>query len=200
VVKVAILVRSNTKSEEKNRWGTTWRCNNHAAHLTGHAFILDACAEKATAKCANFISPEEDSLNVDWANRLSNIERSISKIEAVRTPFRQSAVWCNPPFDNKVEFIDECYRYSKQGITSVMLLPFERTTGWWRDTISNKASRVFVPDGRYPFLDIDGVTQKSGVNFSSCFVEFSPRYFNITEYVDFVRSDLDKKVKLGRAA
>jgi phage N-6-adenine-methyltransferase len=197
---MAILVKSTSKTNEKNRWGTTWRCNNHAAKLTGYAFLLDVCAEKETAKCANFISPEENSFNVNWVQRLSNIEKSISNIETTCHPFKPTAAWCNPPFDNKFAFIDECYKYSKQGVTSVMLLPWERTTGWWRDLINNKAARVFVPDGRYPFLDIDGKTQKSGVNFSSCFVEFSPRHFNITEYVDFVRSDLDTKVKLGRAA
>lgn len=197
---MAILVKSTSKAEEKNRWGTTWRCNNHAAQLTGYAFMLDACAEKETAKCANFISPEENSFNVDWKLRLSQVESRTAKIETTRFPFKPSAVWCNPPFDNKHAFIKECHKYSKQGVTSVMLLPWERTTGWWRDLIGNKASRVFVPDGRYPFLDIDGKTQKPGVNFSSCFVEFSPTYFNRTEYVDFVRADLDRKIVLGRAA
>jgi len=191
---MAILVKSTTKSSEKNRWGTTWRCNNHAAKLTGYAFILDACAEKQTAKCANFISPEENAFNVDWVQRLSSIESKISKIKATRSPFKPSAVWVNPPFDSKIEFIDECYRYSKLGITTVMLLPYERTTGWWRDKIKNKANRIFVPDGRYPFLEIDGKTQKTGVNFSSCFIEFSPTYFNKTEYIDFVRADLDRKI------
>ncbi len=197
---MTILVKSTSKANEKNRWGTTWRCNNHAAKLTGYAFILDVCAEKQTTKCANFISPEENSFDVDWQHRLSNIEKSISNIETIRHPFKPSAVWCNPPFDNKHAFIKECHRYSKLGLTSVMLLPWERTTGWWRDLINNKASRVFVPDGRYPFLDIDGKTQKPGVNFASCFVEFSPRHFNITEYVDFERSSLDRKIKLGKVA
>lgn len=197
---MAILVKSKSKAEDKNRWGTTWRCFNHASLLTGNSFLLDACAEEPTAKCANFISPEENTFNVDWVNRLSTIEQKISKLDVTRVPTKQSAIWCNPPFDNKFEFIEECYRYSKLGLTITMLLPWERTTGWWRDLINNKASRVFVPDGRYPFFDIDGKTQKSGVNFASCFVEFSPRHFNITEYVDFVRSDLDRKVIYGRAA
>ncbi len=197
---VTILVKSTSKANEKNRWATTWRCLNHASRLTGYAFLLDACAEKPTAKCANFISPEENSFNVDWVQRLSAIEKSMNKLITIRQPFKPTAVWCNPPFDNKVDFINECYRYSKQGITTVMLLPWERTTGWWRDTINNKASRVFVPDGRYPFFDIDGKTQKPGVNFASCFVEFSPRHFNITEYVDFVRTDLDRKILPGIAA
>mgnify|MGYP003662213074 CR=1 FL=1 len=83
------------------------------------------------------------------------------------------------------------HKYSKLGLTIIMLLPFERTTGWWRDNINGKASRVYVPDGRYPFLETDGKTQKSNVNFASCFIEFSPRFFNITEYIDFERSALD---------
>lgn len=193
---MAILVNSSSKAEEKNRWGTTWRCMNHASALTGYSFMLDACAEKATAKCANFIGPEENAFNVDWVNKLSTIEQ----LNVVRMPIKPTAVWCNPPFDNKQEFIKECDRYSKLGLTTVMLLPWERATGWWRDLIKDRASRVFVPDGRYSFFDIDGKTQKPGVNFSSCFVEFSPRHFNITEYVDFVRSDLDRKIKLGVTA
>jgi len=197
---MAILVKSKTKATDKNRWATTWRCFGHAKKLTGHSFLLDVCAEKPTAKCANFIGPYENSFNVDWVNRLSTIENKIISMNVTRFPLNSTAAWCNPPFDNKLEFIEECYRYSKLGLTTVMLLPWERTTGWWRDFINNKAARVFVPDGRYPFLDIDGKTQKSGVNFSSCFVEFSPRHFNITEYVDFVRTDLDRKIVLGKAA
>jgi phage N-6-adenine-methyltransferase len=154
--------------------------------------MLDACAEQATAKCANFISPDENAFNVDWVNRLSAIEQRASNLTATRTPVKQSAVWCNPPFDNKFEFIEECNRYGQLGLTIVMLLPWERTSGWWRDLVKNKASRVFVPDGRYPFYETDGKTQKSGVNFASVFVEFAPGYFNQTQYIDFERKQLDR--------
>ena len=188
---MSILVKSKTNSSDKNRWATTWRCFNHASLLTGYAFMLDACAEQPTAKCANYIGPEENAFNVDWVNRLSLIEQKVTNLNVVRMPTKQSAIWCNPPFDNKFEFIEECQRYSNLGLTTVMLLPWERTTNWWRDLIKDKASRVFVPDGRYPFYETDGKTQKSGVNFASCFVEFSPGYFNQTQYIDFERKALD---------
>jgi phage N-6-adenine-methyltransferase len=197
---MAILVKSKTAEADKNRWATTWRCFNHAKLLTGYSFLLDVCAAHPTAKCANFIGPDENAFNVDWVNRLSLIEAKIANLSVVRMPHKPTAAWCNPPFDNKFEFINEVSRYRNLGLTVVMILPWERTTGWWGKLIRNKATKVFVPDGRYPFFDVDGKTQKSGVNFSSCFVEFSPRYFNTTEYVDFERSALDKQLKLGRAA
>lgn len=190
---MAILLKSNTPSTDKNRWATTWRCFNHAKLLTGYAFVLDVCAEQATTKCAHFISPHENAFHVDWVNRLSIIEQNARALTATRAPVKNSAIWCNPPFDNKFAFIEECQRYSHLGLPIVMVLPWERTSGWWRDLIKNKASRVFVPDGRYPFYERDGKTQKPGVNFASSFVEFAPGHFNQTQYIDFERKQLDRQ-------
>ena len=200
---MAKLIKSKTSKSDKNRWATQWDCFNDAKALTGFSFMLDACAEKQTAKCANFISPYgfqhgafKNALTVDWVHELAQIEAKFAKnVIAVRPSLRQSAIWCNPPFDNKFEFIELCRNAGKQ-VPVAMLLPYERNTAWWRKKIHNQASRVYLPDGRYNFYETDGKTKKSGVNFASCFIVFEPGYFEQTQYIDFYRGVSKRKKQL----
>lgn len=107
---------------------------------------------------------------------------------AINPNYRPLAVWCNPPFNNKTEFLERAFHFARQGLPAVCLVPYERSTEWWRSAVRNKATRVFIPDGRYNFLQVDGKTPKTGVNFLSCFVEFGiGASYRETQYVDFVR-------------
>ncbi len=191
---MAILLKSKTAKSDKNRWATQHVCFNDAKALTGYAFMLDAAAEAATAKCANFISPYgfehgafKHALTIDWVQKLAQIEAKFAKnVIAVRPSLRPTAIWCNPPFDGKFDFVELCKEAGKY-VPVVMLLPYERNTTWWRKRIHNQANRVFLPDGRYNFFEADGKTKKSGVNFASCFIVFEPGYMNQTQYIDFNR-------------
>lgn len=182
---MAILVKSSTKSDEKNRWGTTAECFLDATALYGRKFKLDVAAEPETAKVTQFIcSPDFFKLKT-WASSLIKNDKEIIAVNALTCDWTQDW-WCNPPFDMKPEFLTAAHHQSVvNGFSGMMLLPYESQTIWWRQYVENIATAVFIPDGRYPFLEIDGVTVKKGINFGSVFVLFTPHYHTKTEYIPF---------------
>lgn len=161
--------KSQTDENKKDFWNTDWRALRDAQFLVGEPFALDVCAQDAwAAKAPTYISPEQDALKTDWATI-------------------DGAIWCNPPFTRKPEFLTRAYEQSKKWRRSVIvMLPFEPATDWWREYVSNKASVVYVPDGRYGYLDNDTKELIPGVNFVSCFLLFSP-IFMPTKYVEYQR-------------
>ncbi|WP_350401875.1 DNA N-6-adenine-methyltransferase [Catenovulum sediminis] len=175
-----ILVNSSTKKMQKNYWATTRECFADAQALYGRKFKIDVAATPLTKKCDLFFSEHENSLTTPWLNDW----------------------WCNPPFDNKFSFLEWAYIQKSIFKTSGMaLIPFEPCTGWWARYVDGKASVVYEPDGRYPFLESDGKTKKSGVNFASCFVLFSPIYTGETLRVRFKRGiRLTNSISIGVAA
>lgn len=191
---MAILVKSKTPKSDKNRWATTWEAFQDGQALYGKPFALDVCAEPETAKVGRFyVSPE-------WFdnNRLSNFglaghktfqlsqEKKIVGIDALAHDW-DNDWWCNPPFDLKQVFIRYATEQARQGRSGMMMIPHEPLTGWWRQLVEGQATAVYLPDGRYPFYEIDGVTKKDGVNFGSCFVLFTPHVIKETIRVPFTR-------------
>lgn len=188
---MANVVKSNTPSGDKNRLSTTWECFNDAKRLTGLSFILDAAAEHPTTKCTHFITPEEDALSISWSHRFGMVLKRIYQLDATLPPVRNMAVWCNPPFDDKLEFIQKAYNESRiSGLTTCMLIPYEPTTIWWRCMVDGVAKTVYEPRGRYNFYEPDGVTVKTGVNFSTCFVVFDGGVVTNTQYIKFNPTEL----------
>lgn len=166
---MAILVKSATAAEDKNFWATTWHCFFDAERLYNKPFQLDVAAEYrsvmaiqdgvirsdtvTTAKVPNFFMlPWSNALENEWVNDW----------------------WCNPPFDDKIDFVKKAVEQSQAGKSGMMLIPCELLTDWWVEYVEPYADTIFVPNGRYPFYERDGYTQKSGVNFGSCFVLFTP--------------------------
>lgn len=191
---MAILVSSKTPKSDKNRLSTTWECFNDAKAVTGLTFVLDAAAEPETSKCAHYITPEEDALSISWGERLSNIKKSLSHVAVTREPIANQAIWCNPPFDSKLDFIQKAYDESKLHRVSIcLLIPYEPQTIWWRCMVDGIARTVYEPRGRYNFYEPDGVTPKTGSNFGTCFVLFDGSYINDTNYVKFTPSELPVK-------
>ena len=166
------LVKSKTASGDKNRWATTWDCFTTAEGLFGRMFQLDVCAEPQTAKAPMYyITP-------DWQMDLGALRGSASTcigFDALQCAWAND-FWCNPPFDLKREFIEAAREASNYGLSGMMLLPYEPCTKWFRELVMPYDDTVYVPDGRYNFLETDGVTKKSGVNFPSCFVLWTPHH------------------------
>lgn len=161
--------KSKTDDDKKDLWNTSWPAVRDAQALIGQPFVLDACAtDAATAKAREFITPEQDALKTDWLSG-------------------NGAVWCNPPFTRKPEFLMRALEQAKRwGRLVVVMIPYEPCTQWWREYVSGKATAVFMPDGRYTFLAPDTKQPIPGVNFVSCFVLFSPLQ-TPTQYVEFRR-------------
>lgn len=186
--------KSKTDDNKKDLWNTDWRALRDAEALIGQAFMLDVCAiDDKTSKAPHFITPEQDALKSEWY-----------------TP--DGGIWCNPPFTQKPQFLTRAAQQAKAWQRNVMvMLPFEPCTDWWRTFVSNQATAVFMPDGRYGYLDPDTKLLMPGVNFVSCFLLFTPLRMP-TQYVEFargvgkhlvqegenpVRAKVKKKVKVG---
>lgn len=197
---MAILVKSKTSSDNKNLWGTTWECFEDATELYGRKFECDVAAEPLTAKCRKyFTSPDIlDSLIFDRWNTavlLNHAESVLGNVcvglDALNLSWPDH--WfCNPPFDLKVPFIRHAKWQQVQGRPGMMLLPYERQTDWWRRGVS-KGCIIYEPDGRYNFLERDGVTKKSGVNFGSALVCFPAMHIGDSITVPFTRGIGSKK-------
>lgn len=171
---MTILVNSKTQAADKNYWATTRECFDDAECLYGRKFAHDVCAEKLTSKCGesywNLDNDGIDALKMTWPGDW----------------------WCNPPFDRKSEFIDKAIAEQRKGRPGMMLLPYEPLTGWWRRSLSHGVI-IYEPDGRYNFLERDGLTKKQGVNFGCAFVCFPSFRLSESVRVAFGRGIATKK-------
>lgn len=168
---MAHLVKSTTDKSDKNRWATTWECFERAQELFGAEFAIDVAAEEETAKCKQFIGPPKYSWNVR-----DGVPVCVGNDALALHSAWVDKWWLNPPFDLKREFINKAIEQSRLGHSGMMLLPYEPCTKWFRELVVPHATAIYVPDGRYNFLESDGITKKTGVNFPSCFVLFTPHY------------------------
>jgi len=90
-------------------------------------FTLDVCAQPHNAKCARYITPEADGLQVGWDNEM---------------------VWMNPPYGRGiVKWVEKISKHN-----GVALLPARTDTRWFHDYIYGKAEIRFVK-GRIQFLN-----------------------------------------------
>lgn len=190
-----ILIHSTTPKNDKNRWATTWQCFEDAQSLYGREFLLDVCAEPATTKVNRFYTSiewlelragNEQQRGIGFCKEDFNPSAKIVGFDALALPW-ENDFWCNPPFDQKQQFIKKAFLEAKSGKSGMMLLPYEPATGWWHELINGKATAIYEPDGRYNFYDIDGVTKKTGVNFPCAFVLFTPHFTNHTPKIPFKR-------------
>lgn len=192
---MAILVDSGTPASDKNFWATTWECFADAVALYGRPFACDVAAEPLTAKCSRYYArPEMLDHLLDY--RTSSLVRiQMRKAEAAgRVCAGLDSLnidwpadwWCNLPFDMKPEFIGQARKQQAAGRPGMMLLPYEPLTGWWRQLLANECI-VYEPDGRYNFMERDGVTRKTGVNFGSALVAFPAHKIGQSILVPFNR-------------
>lgn len=178
-------VTAGKKSEmpvnKKDFQNTSELATNDALALCGiSSFDMDACATSdSESKGFNFISPEDDALIAEWCGYIGSGVRS---------------VWCNPPFSLKESFLKRAKEQSsKHNLTVCCMIPFEPCTKWWREFVSDKATFVYVPSGRYNFIDDETKKEVKGVNFCSCFVVFTPLYTKEAIMINFERGFASKK-------
>lgn len=165
---------STTKASEKNSAQTPqWFVESLQSYL-GIDFNLDVCANRDTAKCANYFSLDElgvDSLSTHWRERN----------------------FCNPPFDNIAAWIKKSIAEANLGNSTAMIFPDTPETGYSRlafdhaDTIIKMPFRLrfLRPDGT-EFLDKHGKNQ--GPQFPCVVAWFTPLGLKVptrTVYHDF---------------
>lgn len=117
--------------------GTCWELIRAVEKQWGELGV-DLAAVAENAKAPEFISPEENSLAIDWTERLKG---------------RRG--WLNPPFTSEriTPWIDKCVAESKRGARIILLAPVELDQHWWWSNIKlYSATYVLVPQ-----MTADGV-------------------------------------------
>lgn len=189
---MSILIESSTKADDKNRWGTDPQCFADAVALNGRPFVIDVCAEPLTAKCQRFYASDElyDAV-LDYrtsTHAMAQLRASGRTCVALNSLIQvwDDSWWCNPPFDQKQAFIRYARSQQAAGRAGMMLLPYEPLTVWWQSLLATGCI-IYEPDGRYQFVERDGVTRKSGANFGSALVAFPTQHIGESIRVRFKR-------------
>jgi phage N-6-adenine-methyltransferase len=165
---------STTKESEKDCAQTPPWLYESIQEFLGVLFVLDVCANGATAKTGYYYSLEErgeDSLKLPWSD----------------TNF------CNPPFSDIIPWIEKAKQEALLGNSTAMIFPDNTETRYSRlaydyaDTVVHMPFRVnfLKPDG-VPFLDKKG--NKQGPQFPCVLVWFTPLGLKTTTrtmYFDF---------------
>lgn len=190
---MAILNRSVTAEDAKNRWATQWGCFLDAQHLYGRRFAVDVCAEPETAKVKRFFA------SPDWfeSRRISSFGiggmdgfgirkgQKILGFDALRHKWPNDW-WCNPPFDRKWDFVEHARKQQAAGRAGIMLLPYNPCSVSWRSRLGQGVI-VYEPDGRFNFMEPDGETRQSGANFESVLVLFPANHIGQSIRIPFKR-------------
>ncbi len=104
-------------------------------HAVEQAFgavpILDLAASGDNRKCETWIDAEENSLSVDWVERLAVVRRGL---------FRSTGdAWLNPPFRGVDPWMEKCKSESARGMRIVSLTLASLGTAWYRNHVEGKA-------------------------------------------------------------
>ncbi|MCP4742434.1 MAG: phage N-6-adenine-methyltransferase [Actinomycetales bacterium] len=119
-------------SSDRMDWATPWSLFQclHAEF----GFTLDAAASAQNAKCAAFLTEEQNSLDADW------LELSAG-----------GRVWLNPPYGRSIgDWIFKCAHEAKRGARIVALV-FARTDTQWWNTWATEADEIRFLRGRVTF-------------------------------------------------
>lgn len=112
--------------------------------------VLDLAAVAANAKCASYITLEEDSLTVDWTQRLSG-----------------GIGWLNAPFDPAEPWAAKCEAEYQRGARLLYLCRGSIDSNWWWQYIQPNAV-VYALTPRIKF-----VGQLQGYPSSLCLCTFN---------------------------
>jgi phage N-6-adenine-methyltransferase len=119
------------------------------------AFDLDASAQAHHAKCAAFITPEQDGLVTPWVGR---------------------NIWCNPPYSLIAEFVYRGWQQCQgQRATVVLLIPAYTDPAYWWDCIVPHADEIRFLKGRVSFRERSLSGKRESARFPSVIVVFRYR-------------------------
>lgn len=104
----------------------------HAVQRKFGPFTMDLAATAESAKAPVFITPERNSLTVDWAHVLSG-----------------GIGWLNPPYSNITPWATKCAGESARGAEILMLVPGSIGANWYWDWVEPYADVYSI--GRLAF-------------------------------------------------
>ena len=116
-------------------------------------FDLDAAVRKSNALCGNFLSSEQDGLEVPWHEVAS-------------------VVWLNPPYSRGSldKWLRKSYEEALLGCTVVCLIPVDTSTSWWKNWAVKAAERRELTKRVRHWLN--GAPVKGSPTFSSVVLVF----------------------------
>lgn len=97
---------------------------------------VDLAATREDAQARAFVTPEEDSLSIDWVER-----------------FEGENCWLNPPYSHIAPWAAKCADFAARAKTGriLFLVPASVGANWYRDHVYNKA-HVIALNGRITFV------------------------------------------------
>lgn len=152
------LISSSLEDEQKNAWGSDPDVFNSLDRE--FKFALDAAASHKNAKCAIYLTKNDDALSVDWSERIKHLDNK--------------TVWINPPYGRGFikSFMNKCIEQKEKNITSVMLVPATLDAQWL--PIQEISEIRIITGGRLSFYHPLTNEKISGNTKGSMFVVFRP--------------------------
>lgn len=120
-----------------------------------YKFNLDAAASKQNAKCRQFLTQKDNSLDTNWCKK-------------------GRVIWLNPPYSRQMgAWIEKAYKESQKGCTVACLIYARTDTRWWHDYVM-KAWKIHFIKGRIKFLTSKKGQKSAAAPAPSCLVVFKP--------------------------
>lgn len=121
---------SATPAAERDLWQTPMEI--FTALNLEFGFQLDAAASSSNAKCARYLTEQDDALIRDWIS--------------------YGAIWCNPPYSDITPWVEKAdEQCRRQGQPVVMLVPADVSTGWFSLALESVDEVRLVTGGRIQF-------------------------------------------------
>lgn len=142
------------KDTSRDAWATPAKKYESMVSHWGIKPLIDACAEAHNTKCPIFMTPQMDSLSVDWIAFAK--ERGVDPI-----------FWMNPPYSHPLilKFCRKAYEESGRGATVLSLLPSQTGSKWFHEYVKPlpkiRRGDYDFPRGRVSFVPPPGVKPSS---------------------------------------
>ena len=121
---------SATPAAERDLWQTPMEI--FTALNLEFGFQLDAAASSSNAKCAHYLTEQDDALSCDWSSK--------------------GAIWVNPPYSDISPWVEKAEEQCRrQGQSVVMLVPADVSTGWFSLALESVDEIRLVTGGRIQF-------------------------------------------------
>lgn len=155
------IISSDLNDDMKNSWGTDPVIFN--ALNKEFNFSLDAaCSIKNTKVPKCFLTKEDDSLKVDWYQKMKSCNQP------------NLNVWINPPYGKGFikRFMNKAIEQKEKGVTTVLLVPATLDAQWL--PVENISEIRIVTGGRLSFYHPITGAKVNGNTKGSMFVIFKP--------------------------
>jgi phage N-6-adenine-methyltransferase len=127
---------STTLTIYKDSWGTPKPVYDYWNKK--YNFVADVAASKENALNKNYFTKEQNALIMPWHIFRTN-------------PYYY--VWCNPPYSDVTPWIRKATHAQRLGVGTVMLLPNQTSTAWFKEGLASCDEFFIVTKGRLSFID-----------------------------------------------